>query len=89
MHAKGASLNSRAHYGHATADVSIAHRLPQLPFPAGLFVFAALDGKTQTFSLPFRPPRRQVCASARRGASMTASDQDNLANKEVTWTRWS
>ncbi len=84
MHAKGASLNSRAHFGHATSDVSIARRFPQLTFLAGLFAFTALDGKTQTFSLPFRPPRRQVCVCSRRGASMTASDQNNLASKEVT-----
>ena len=59
MHAKGVSLNSPAHFGLATADVSIACRFPRFPCPAGWlpvtilndirrqspFLFALRDGR--------------------------------------------
>ncbi len=80
MHAKGASLNSRVHCGFATVDVSNAHRFPLIP---RLAVTILID-KTQTVSLPVRPPRPQVCVCTRRGASMTESDRNNLAIKEMT-----
>lgn len=84
MHAKGVSLNSPAHFGLATADVSIACRFPQFPCPAGWLAVTILNGKTHKFSLAVRPPQRLDCVCTRRGASMIASDKSNLANKEVT-----
>ena len=84
MHAKGVSLNSLAHFGLATADVSNACRFPRFPCPAGWLAVTILSGKTQIFSLPVRPSRRQVYVCTRREASMTASDQNNPEDKEVT-----